>query len=497
LAVALAALSAPAAAQAKGGVAVIVRPASAPVFSDPDAAHGLLIAGEGATVSRRTALASLLTGETANSVVNGGRPGGKPKITLSQMPAAVTFYLALPAPGRHHNVVRYPIAVIGPGYHGLLTSTSTHLTGLVPISDVAPSVLALQRGEQPRIRSRASADPLAYLRDFDRRMTAAHDARTGALLVFVGLIVGLGLLAVGTRSRVLARAAFLTGPACLVVSLLLSALDVTRPAHVYLGLALGAGALALGGGALLPPRLPLALGLAALFVFLFAALWAEPRWNSLAVLGARPDGGGRFYGINNQMAALLLSPALVLGALTGPQALPGVALVVSAGVGVSTIGANGGGLLAFLAAFIALGLLLRETRPTPLRVAVAIAVVVAAALALVGIDAALGGSNHVTHAVGGGPGSLAGHFAHRLHLAAAFVAMHWNQAFLFAISVAGLIWVGLLRPRIAVLDALLVGIVVLLLVSDNPTDIVGLGSLTALVLRAWLGRTGERLDGLD
>jgi hypothetical protein len=187
----------------------------------------------------------------------------------------------------------------------------------------------------------------------------------------------------------------------------------------------------------------------------------------------------------------------VLGALAGPQALPGVALVVSAGVGVSTIGANGGGLLAFLAAFIALGLLLREARPTPLRVAVAIAVVVAAALALVGIDAALGGSSHVTHAVGGGPGSLAGHLAHRLHLAAAFVAARWVSAFLFAISVAGLVWVGLLRPRIAALDALLVGIAVLLLVSDNATDIVGYGALTALALRAWLGRTGERLDGLD
>jgi hypothetical protein len=240
----------------------------------------------------------------------------------------------------------------------------------------------------------------------------------------------------------------------------------------------------------------LALGLVSLFVFLFAALWAEPRWNSLAALGARPDGGGRFYGINNQIATLLLSPALVLGALSGP-ALPGVALLVAAGVGASTIGANGGGLLAFLAGFLALGLLLRDVRPTPLRVAVALAVVAAAGLALVGIDAALGGSNHVTHAVGGGPGSLAGHFAHRLHLAAAYVAARWNQVLLFTLSVGGLIWVALLRPRLAVLDAFLVGLVVLLLVSDNPTDIAGLGALSAIVLRVWLGRTGERVSGLD
>jgi hypothetical protein len=479
-----------------GGVAVIVVPRTAAVFSSPQAAHGLMIAGEGATVSRRGALASLVRGELGNAVVDSGIPGGKVKIAVAKRPGETTFFLALPPPGRHHNVVRYPIAVVGPGYRGVLTSTSTHLTGLVSVADVAPSVLALQRGGRPVIRSHAVADPPAYLRDFDQRLTDAHDSRTGALLVLIGLMAVLGLASLVSRSAALGRAAFLAAPSALVVSLVLSATAVTRPAHVFVGLALGAGALALAVGALLRPRLPLALGLVALFVFLFAALWVEPRWNSLAALGARPDGGGRFYGINNQIATLLLSPALVLGALSGP-ALPGVALLVSAGVGVSTIGANGGGLLSFLAAFLALGLLLSSARPSPARVAVAVAVVGAGALALVGIDAALGGSNHVTHAVGGGPGSLAGHFAHRLHLAAAFIGARWNQAFLFAVSAAGLVWLALQRPRLAVLDALLVGIAVLLLVSDNPTDIAGLGVLSAIVLWAWLGRTGEGFGGLD
>jgi hypothetical protein len=489
-------LALPVRASAGEGVAVIVVPRSAAVFSSPEAAHGLLIAGEGATVSRRGALVSLLRGEMGNSVVDSGIPGGSQKISLARRPGRYTFYLALPAPGKHHNVVRYPIAVVGPGYRGVLTSTSTHLRGLVSIADVAPSVLALRRGDRPVIRSHAVADPVAYLRDFDQRMRDAHDVRLGALLVLVGLMVLLGLAALVSPSAALGRAAFLAAPSCLVVSLALSAAGLARPWQVLVALALGAGALALTGGRLLRPRLPLALGLVSLFVFLFAALWAEPRWNSLAALGARPDGGGRFYGINNQIATLLLSPALVLGALSGP-ALPGVALLVAAGVGASTIGANGGGLLAFLAGFLALGLLLRDVRPTPLRVAVALAVVAAAGLALVGIDAALGGSNHVTHAVGGGPGSLAGHFAHRLHLAAAYVAARWNQVLLFTLSVGGLIWVALLRPRLAVLDAFLVGLVVLLLVSDNPTDIAGLGALSAIVLRVWLGRTGERVSGLD
>src|SRR5262249_44207033 len=146
----------------------------------------------------------------------GGLPGGKPRISLSRRPAPTTFYVALPPPGKHHNVVRYPIAVVGPGYRGLLTSGATHIPGLIAIADVAPSVLALERGERPRIRSRATVDPLRYLRRLDRRLDRAHDARTGATLVLVGLMTVLGLAALVSRRAWLARAAFLAAPACLV-----------------------------------------------------------------------------------------------------------------------------------------------------------------------------------------------------------------------------------------------------------------------------------------
>ena len=53
-----------------------------------------------------------------NAIVGGGLPGGKPLIALSRAPGAVTFYVALPPPGTHHNVRRYPIAVVGAGYRG-------------------------------------------------------------------------------------------------------------------------------------------------------------------------------------------------------------------------------------------------------------------------------------------------------------------------------------------------------------------------------------------
>ena len=202
--------------------------------------------------------------------------------------------------------------------------------------------------------------------------------------------------------------------------------------------------------------------------------------------------------MNNQIATLLLSPALVLGALAGSGLLLAViALVISAGVGVSAVGANGGALVSYLVGFLALGLLLRETRPSAVRAGAGIAVAAVVALALVGIDAALGGSSHVTHAVGGGPGSLAGHFAHRLHLTAAAIGSTWNAALLFALSTLVLAYLAWRRPRFAVLDALLLALLVLVLVSDTPTEITGLGVLSAIVLRVWLERSGESLTGLD
>jgi hypothetical protein len=232
----------------------------------------------------------------------------------------------------------------------------------------------------------------------------------------------------------------------------------------------------------------LALGLGALFAFLFAVMWARPEWNTLAVIGPHPDGGGRFYGLTNQVETLLLSPALVLGALAGLRALPVVALVVAAGVAASRIGADGGGLVVYLAGFLVLGL--RVGRVPALRAAAATAVAAGAALLLVGIDAATGGSSHVTDAVGGGPGALAGDLAHRVHLSAASVGSTWNNALLFGASVAVLVWLALRRPRLPVLDALLAALAVSLVVNDTPTDVAGWGVLSALVLWAWT-RSGE------
>ena len=87
LAVGLTVATDPAAAAPSERVAVVVVPASSPVFRSPDPAHGLLVVGEGATVSRRGALASLLRGEMGNAIVDEGVPGGNVLISPSRRPA--------------------------------------------------------------------------------------------------------------------------------------------------------------------------------------------------------------------------------------------------------------------------------------------------------------------------------------------------------------------------------------------------------------------------
>jgi hypothetical protein len=448
------------------------------------------VVGEGATVSRRGALASLLRGEMGNAIVSGGVPGGKPLIALSRRPAQFTFYVVLPGPGQHHNVRRYPIAVVGPGYRGVLTDTSTRLTGLVSIADVAPSLRALQRGERPSIRAKPSRDPLAQLARFDRRLQRAHDARVAATLVLVGLLIVLSLAALLTGAPTVCRAAFLVPSACIACAVALSALGVS-PRAAVLGVALLGGGGALLGGVLLPPRLPLAVALAALFTFLFAVMWARPEWNALAVIGPHPDGGGRFYGVTNEVETLLLPAGLVLGALTGARLLPVVGLALAAGVAASRVGADGGGLVVYLAGFLALWLRVRHV--PALRAAAATAVAAGAALLLVGIDAATGGSSHVTKAVGGGPGSVLGDLGHRLHLSGASIASTWNNALLFALGIVALIVLALQRPRAALLDAYLVALGVSFLVNDTPTDVAGYGGFAALGL--WLLTRSERTRG--
>jgi hypothetical protein len=447
-------------------------------------AVGLLVPGAGFEVSRRGALASLVQGEV-EPALTGGVPDGEPLIELADRPAEVTFYVRLPPPGTHRNQTRYPIAVVGGGFSGLLESSSTRIPGLVSIADVAPSAVALDRGDAPPITSRPAEDPLDDLRRLERRLQRSHDARGSADLVLILVMLVASLAALAFRSPLLGRAALLAAPAALSLAFLLSALDVERPAAVATALALVVPLLALAGAALASTRARLLCLLVAFLAAYAVALAAWPDVNSLAAIGPHPDGGGRYYGLTNQTATLLLAPALAAGALAGFPWLAAVAILSLALIGLSATGADGGGTLVALTGFGVLALRLAELRLTARRLVALGAGVIAAGVLLVAIDAAAGGSSHVTRSLGDGPGSLAEDLAHRAEVS---VRGPTASPMPFVITAAGLLtllWLARRRPRDAALDALLVALAVSLVVNDTPQGVAAYGALGALALLAY------------
>jgi hypothetical protein len=425
-------------------------------FADRGAV-GLLAPGRGPTVTRRETLDLLELDRLPHAAC------------AERRPCPVEIFVELPPVRETHNVERYSIAIVGGGYRGLLVSENTRVPGLIAPSDVVRTVQALERGDQPPVRSRRDADAAGTLADLDRRLTEAHDARGWANVVLIASMVVLGGLALAFRSQQLGRAALLAAPSALLGALLLSALDLPSPA-LLAGLTVG--------GALAAARLPLAPVLAGFLVVYGAVLALWPEVNSLAIIGPHPDGGGRFYGVTNQVSTLLLVPALVAGALLGPLGLVPVAIAALILVGWSVIGADGGGALVLAAGFLVLALRLRGLPLTRRRVVSVAAATIAVALALVALDALSGGASHVTRAVGEGPLGLVGEFGHRLRVSFEGATSSWHAALVVVAGLAALAWLATRRPRVALLDAALVALAVSFVVNDTPTDVAAFGALS-------------------
>jgi hypothetical protein len=462
-------------------VGVIVVPPFDPAIYAGRGAVGLFVPGSGQTASREGALASLVRGKIEPSSL-GGVPSGRPLISLAHRPAEVTIYVALPRPGKHANTKRYPVAIVGDGYRGILTSGSTRIRGLVSIADIAPTAKAIDRGKRPVIRSRADNRAVAHLEQLDRRMTRTHDARLWATLILVGSVLGGALLTVGFRSIYLGRAGMLAAPSVLAASLTLSALGVSKVSAVVALLA----AMTVGASLLVavaPRVLPYALvALVAAYLVVFA-VW--PEVNSLAAIGARPDGGGRFYGAGNLTETVLLTISLEATVLLGRRAILPVLALALVTIGWSRTGADGGGIVVFLAAFGVLAVRMYHVRATPKRVVLALVAGIVLVAALVGLDAATGGSSHVTRAFRTGPVSLAEELAHRVHISASSIATGWSEAIVFSVSIVALAVLGSRRPRFPAGDALLAGIAVSLLVNDSPGDVASAGALSYAILWAY------------
>jgi mono/diheme cytochrome c family protein len=434
--VALVVLALLAAAPAQAGVRVVE--SFDPADYADEAAVGLLVPGAGPTVTREAALAALLRGKLEHGLL-GGIASGENGIELGG-PGGPEILVSLPPPGRSDNDVRYPIALVG--QRGLLTSDSTRIDGLVSVTDVATG----------RLRLVADDEPAEALERLDDRIERNSRWRLPLTIALAALLIGLAFLRPG-----------------LAIRALLVALAANLWLSPWLALLTGIAVLAL----------PLGWACAAILAAYLLALGLDAETVALSPLG--PSQSGRFYGVNNLLETLLLAPALIGAALLGRAGVL-VAALAFLTIGGNRFGADGGGIVVLAAAYLVLWLRLRGEPLTWRLGGLVFAGAVGLALVLVGLDAATGGSSHVTDAVGDGPVALAGDIADRIELSIRRTAASFGATVVVLGSPAILAAVAFRARRSPVLDAFLVAIAVSLLVNDTPGDVLGAGAAIALAL---------------
>jgi hypothetical protein len=462
-------------------------------LEDVPGAVGLLVPDAGPTTSRHRAVASLLRGERRNSL-RGDPPAGPPLVEISRLgePAGSRgrIVLALPARGEQANDRRYPIAVIAPGFRGLLTSRSTRIPGLVSIADVAPAAL----GEDV-LSSTPDDDPVAALRALDGRIRDNGTSRLPASVLAAVAIVGLAFW--------FPRAAVAAYAAGAGINLLLGAGGVSHVPTVLVALGLGTAAAAVLLARVLKTPLALGLLLAGVLAAYAAGMAIDTTWVALSPLG--PTQNARFYGISNLLETMLLVPALagaaLLGRRLGPAAFAGAALLALVTVASSRLGADGGGALVLAGGFAVLGVTLVGGGR---RAWIAGAATGAAAVLAIAVDAVLGPSTHVGESVRGGPGELASDLAGRLSLSWERATSSPWAALVVTGSLVALAFLAARLPRLevsrearALLVAFLAAIVVSLLVNDSPGDVAAGGLVGYLALEAFARRPQPTARGLQ
>ncbi len=445
-------------------------------------AVGILVPGSGSETSEEQARAALTQGKVKSSYLDGGIPNGQPRVSFQiadSIPSTrPVIVVGLPTGGEQPNDRLYPVAVLGGGYHGLLTSPRTRLPGVVSIADVAPTAL----GEDDGLGSKAESNAPARALVLDDLIREKRDVLIASSLLAAALILLLAF--------VLPRAALFSYATMLTANLALGAAETSSLWIVFLALVLAAAAAV---PLALRTRGDLALGLTLVAVLLlyFVGFLVDGAWVALSPWG--PTQVGRFYGIPNLLETMLLVPALAGAALlyrrSGWAAFAAVAVLAFVVVAGSRFGADGGGALVLAAGYAVLGGLLAGLRGRRLVVAAGATALVAGGL--LALDAATGGSSHVTKAIGRGPDSLAATFADRLQLS-------WERttaspapaiATVLSLSVLVVLVVRLLRLEAPLAQKALplsvaAAVAVSLFVNDTPSDVSTAGLVGYVVCEA-------------
>ncbi len=345
-----------------------------------------------------------------------------------------------------------PLIMRGPLGVGVGTSASTHRDGVVTLPDVSAAIVQALGGSAPsafsgapivRASSLAGAPldrRLSQLNEFDTTAVAVEAVRDSALDGYIALIV---VALIGSASILLTglarRASILMGAGrallllvlCVPLAAIAQFIFVPSPASpavvawLLAGLALLLCAAAIVAGRKGHPSLPLLLAAAASSALIVIDQWLGAPLSLVSIFGYSPLFGSRYYGIGNEMAALLLGCTFLAVALAmdmrpgsawtrhlrawGWPLLGAIVLVTSAA---PMLGANVG-TAAWMTVGIVVGWLMLNGRKvwTWRNVLVVLVLVVLFVAALAGIDILRGpgAETHLARAVlgaGGGVGGL-------------------------------------------------------------------------------------------
>ncbi|HEY4780144.1 MAG TPA: hypothetical protein VIH47_11185 [Solirubrobacterales bacterium] len=330
------------------------------------------------------------------------------------------------------------IGIAGRGFDGDLTSDSTRLDGYVLSTDIAPTVLEWfgidvpsQMSGQP-IRAEGAVDPAA-VEALGERMAVISERRGPVIgLSLLAWALALGLAIACTRGAAGRMGVRVAGLAVVYLPLVLLAAAAAEPGQTLeMSMAmLGAPLLAALTLALFGGYRALALA-SALTVLAYAVdVIAGSPLTTLSLLGPNPGLGVRFYGIGNELEALL---AVLIVAGTGaglagfaPRLSPRGSAIAFLAIGLcgafvfaaGRFGADVGAAIVFPvgAAVAAAAIAARRRRSVLLIVALPFAV-----LALLALGDLLSGANaHLTRSVldAGGLSDLGDVAQRRLQLSA-------------------------------------------------------------------------------
>jgi hypothetical protein len=441
----------------------------------PAGAVGLVVPNAGPRTSAADAFAGMVRGILYNTRL--AKSGADTVLIRVEKRRTIpltgpAIVIGLPPTHRVANDQRYPIAVIGRGYTGLLRSSLTRVPGLVSIADVARTALQTPH----KLTAQRDANAVRTLDRLESHIIVSRSSTMAASVLVMGLLVFFALLfpqgapaALGAALAAnLALGWLLAGPTGLRVALV----GACTVAGGLLGPKLRSGTGVHGTG----------LGVALVFVLMgYAATMAfHPEAVSLAPMG--PELTSRFFGVSNLLETLLLGPAL-LGAylLTrrfGWVAFVAVALLSLVTIAENQLGSDGGGAIVVGVAFavLAVGMSGAGWR----LVVPALALAALAVFALLDLDAASSSPDHLRGALHGGLNGFAHVAANRVPLAYARMLEQWW----LLVPGGAVLAIGVLTARSRHASALglslLAAIGASLLVNDSPGPVM-IGALATVL----------------